>query len=120
MPGRMKGRKLFEQVLREGRSVSNRSAALYLLSRRDEGQEEPARVGYAAGRRAGTAPERNRIRRRLREAVRRCRGELPQGADLVFIGRRWILDSSWPEVEASVRQVLSRVLTSGEPESRPK
>lgn len=40
-------------------------------------------VGYVIGRRYGNAVARNRLRRRLRAAVRETAGELPPGAYLL-------------------------------------
>jgi ribonuclease P protein component len=47
---------------------------------------EPPRVAYAVGRRAGGAVVRNRIRRRLRAAVRDVHAELVPGAYLIGAG----------------------------------
>jgi ribonuclease P protein component len=76
--------------------------ALYVWTRGDDG---PARVGFAAGRRMGSAVVRNRARRRLREAVRRLDGALPDGIDTVWIGRGPAAQAPWPEVEAAVREL---------------
>ena len=89
--------------MRQGRSYVHRSCALYVLVR---GDRAPARVGFAAGRRIGSAVMRNRARRRLREAVRRLRQQLPDGVDAVWIGRRPAATQPWPEVEAAVRELL--------------
>jgi ribonuclease P protein component len=43
------------------------------------------RLGIAAGRKAGKACARNRIKRRLREYFRLNRDKLPHGTDVVFI-----------------------------------
>lgn len=47
----------------------------------------PVRVGYAVGRRVGSAVVRNRVRRRLRELMeeRAREGELPGGTYLVSV-----------------------------------
>jgi len=45
------------------------------------------RVGFAVARQVRGAVQRNRVRRRLREAYRAARDVAPTGVDLVVIGR---------------------------------
>lgn len=68
------------------------------------------RVGLTVGKVLGKAHERNRIKRRLREAVRQhaaALGELP--VDVVLHPRRTYLTLDWPQLEAEVAQVLQTV-----------
>ena len=59
---------------------------LQVRKRRDEGS---IRVGFTVSRKVGTAVERNRVRRRLREIVRRTApAGMRPGYDYVLIGRR--------------------------------
>ena len=61
----------------------------FLLQARQTGGSQPARFGFTVTRKIGNAAVRNRIRRRLREAVR-TRGEAAAmpGIDYVLVGRR--------------------------------
>ena len=45
------------------------------------------RLGLSIGRRVGTAPKRNRIKRLLRESFRLMQHDLPRGYDLVLVVR---------------------------------
>jgi ribonuclease P protein component len=45
-------------------------------------------IGFTVTRQVGNAPERNRIRRRLREAAKACAAGLVSQHDYVLIGRR--------------------------------
>ena len=74
----------FDAVYRHGRSVSTRFLVLYWFPRGDEG--EP-RLGIAVPKGAGSAVERNRVKRRLREAWRERLGRVPTGRDYVLIAR---------------------------------
>ena len=73
----------FEIVRKRGRSVSG---ALVVLAYRPNGLEHN-RYGFAVGRRVGKAVRRNRVKRWLREVVRRLHPQLRQGYDLVLIAR---------------------------------
>ena len=45
------------------------------------------RLGISIGRRVGTAPKRNRIKRLLRESFRLLQHDLPRGYDFVIVVR---------------------------------
>jgi ribonuclease P protein component len=74
----------FDAVYRHGRSVSTRFLVLYWFPRDDEG--EP-RLGIAVPKGAGSAVERNRVKRRLRESWRARVETVRGGCDYVLIAR---------------------------------
>ena len=76
---------------RRGRSVSSRFLVLYWLP-----QDEPAepRIGFAVPRAAGGAVERNRIKRRLREAWNERLERVPAGHDYVLIVRPGLVEAA--------------------------
>lgn len=81
---RLKNRRDFQAAAR-GASFALRSLVVQMRERGDEG---PPRIGFTVTRKLGGAVERNRIRRRLKEAVRLALpGKVRQGRDYVFIGR---------------------------------
>jgi ribonuclease P protein component len=65
---RLKGATSFRRVFQRGRIHRSEEFALHLLD-----QPGVTRVGIVLSRRWGTAVERNRMRRRIREIVRRHR-----------------------------------------------
>lgn len=70
--------------------------AAFILQARERGDKGPARVGFTVTRKVGSAVERNRVRRRLREIVRRSAAEgMQAGRDYVLVGRRAALDQSF-------------------------
>ena len=76
--GRLHSRDEFERLRRHGTRV--RSGVLWCVMLNDPDLDGP-RMAFAIGRPAGNAVERNRARRRLREAFRRV--SLPNGLYLV-------------------------------------
>jgi ribonuclease P protein component len=68
----------------------------------------PARVGLTAGKVIGRAHERNRIKRRMREALRRHVDLLPAGFDLVFHPRRSVLTVEFAQLEAEIVRILQQ------------
>ncbi len=68
----------------------------------------PARVGLTAGKVLGKAHERNRIKRRMREALRRHVDLLPVGFDLIFHPRRTVLTLEFAKLEAEVLRILEQ------------
>jgi ribonuclease P protein component len=67
-----------------------------------------SRVGLTVGKVVGKAHERNRIKRRMREALRRHVDLLPQGADLIFHPRRIVLTADFTKLEAEVVRILTQ------------
>jgi ribonuclease P protein component len=83
----------FDAVYRKGRSVSTRFLVLYSFPRPDEAEGEP-RLGLAVSRKVGGAVERNRVKRRLRDAFDELRAELTTGHDYVLVVRPGFAESA--------------------------
>jgi ribonuclease P protein component len=66
------------------------------------------RVGLTVGKVLGKATQRNRIKRRMREALRRHVDLLPQGCDLIFHPRRNVLTMEFVKLEAEVVRILEQ------------
>jgi ribonuclease P protein component len=83
---------------------------------RTRSTEDPAgaepRVGLTAGRVLGGAVERNRIRRRMKEAVRLHWNQLPPRVDVVLHPRRMVLEMEFSRLEHEVGRVFASVATN--------
>jgi len=82
--GRLTRAAEFDAVAQLGRSVGGRY--LTLRYRAAEGGAV-ARIGYAVPRKVGGAVDRNRVKRRLREAIARNESLLRPATDYVLIAR---------------------------------
>ena len=80
---------------------------LQALNRREDG---PVRVGFTVSKKVGNSPERNRVRRRLREMVRLAPpAPMRPGYDYVLIGRRAALDLPFDRLIEDFTRALGRV-----------
>ena len=65
-----------------------------------------SRVGFTVPAAFGPAVDRNRIKRRLREAARKQWAELAPGWDIVLNPRRTSLALESPQIEATIRKLF--------------
>ncbi|MEZ5175075.1 MAG: ribonuclease P protein component [Acidimicrobiia bacterium] len=88
VPLRSSGR--FAEIYRDG--VSRRHGAVTVFQA--TGTAGSTRVGVVAGKKVGSAVQRNRAKRRLREALRRV--EIPDGLDVVVVASPGVLTAPFP------------------------
>ena len=113
---RLKSSTDFERVRRDGRSHAH---PLVVLLARRRAPEETApggalvgatvtRIGFVAGKSVGSAVDRNRAKRLLREALRAWAPGLAPGWDVVLIARRPLAASKLTEAKAALEPLLRR------------
>ena len=88
---------------------SKAPAAPFLLQAVKRGEDVSARIGFTVSKKVGTAVERNRVRRRLREIVKRCATQLHPGYDYVLVGRRAALREPFDRMVATFDAAVRRV-----------
>jgi len=72
------------------------------------------RVGLTAGKVMGKAHERNRLKRRMREALRLHVELLPRGCDLIFHPRHAVLTMDFTKLEAEIVRILQQAKAEAE------
>jgi ribonuclease P protein component len=106
-PQRLRRRAEFLRVAASGRRAAVHGLVLQALTRDDDA---PARLGFTATKKIGNAVERNRTRRRLKEAARRLLCEHPlRGVDLVLIGREATRERDFADLVGDLRRALDKV-----------
>ena len=91
-----------------GRKVTTAAFVLQARGRADD--NGPVRVGFTVSKKVGTAVERNRVRRRLKDVVKRsAAGRLRSGHDYVLIGRRAALRLPFDRIVEEFNTALRRL-----------
>lgn len=102
---RLKLSREFSRVRKEGRTVRGGLLMLGVLATETA---DAFRVGLVTSRRVGGAVVRNRVRRRLRDIVRRHQHALPRGLWLVVIARPAAGSARSKALEAEWLQLVKR------------
>jgi ribonuclease P protein component len=85
----------------------------FILQMRERPADHPvkdsARVGFTVTKKMGNAVARNRIKRRLREALRKAAPPMKEGVDYVIISRTKALTCEFSELTRDMLFAFSRI-----------
>ena len=106
-PGVMTKRPEF-LAARKGRRLNG---PYFFVETRDRGDGAAPRFGLTVTRKVGNAVERNRIKRRLREAIRlKAAADMADGIDYVIVARREVLDLSFTALSDELSRRIARLV----------
>jgi ribonuclease P protein component len=106
--GRLRKHADYQRVYQGSRKHFSASMT-YFFAERPAGSGVGPRVGLTAGRVLGQAVERNRIKRRMRAAVRANLPLLTRNVDVVLHPRRAVLTADFSGLEREVSRVFALV-----------
>jgi ribonuclease P protein component len=95
----------YQRVYAEGKKRRSASMSWFLAP---QWEAAASRVGLTVGKVLGKSHERNRIKRRLRDVLRRHVNELPAGCDLVLHPHRTVLTMEFSKLEAEIVRILQQ------------
>ena len=101
----------YQRAYASGRKHQSASMSWFLSSHIDS---PSPRIGLTAGKVLGKAHERNRIKRRMREALRRHTDLFPSGCDLILHPRRSVLTMDFAKLEAEIVRILQQAQTEAD------
>lgn len=105
----LKSRKDFERVINCG----NRKKLENIIAYRLPNQLGITRLGISTTKRTGGSVDRNRVKRRVREAVRKNASFLPPGEDVVIVAGRKCLEAPFEDIERDIRGIGESRETQG-------
>ena len=94
----------FKRVRRMGRSLAHPLAVLISL-RNDLAL---TRLGVSAAKSIGSAVQRNRAKRRLREVLHSHWPKIASGWDVILIARPGAVDAEWDLLQSAINGLLQR------------
>lgn len=94
----------FKRVRQTGKSFAHPLAVLVIQT----SESKNLRVGVTAGKNVGSAVQRNRAKRLLREAMRPLIPNIASGTDLILIARPKLVTSSLTDVSSALTNLLQR------------
>lgn len=95
----------FERVYKQGRRHFASHLTVFYLPRTEGTDAAGLRVGFTVSKALGGAVVRNRLKRRLREAVR-LHGIIPTAMDVVINPKKSLLTADFVEVQREVRRAF--------------
>ena len=93
----------FERVYKQGKRHFAAHMTVFYLSREES---QNFRVGFTVGRALGGAVVRNRMKRRLREAVRLMRRDSNVAVDVVINPKKSLLTAEFAEIQQEVKRAF--------------
>ena len=99
---RLKTKSDFNNLYINSKKIINNE--LILISKPND--RNVSRFGFSIKKKFGTAVKRNKIKRRLKESIRRT--NVIDGWDVIFIPRKNIQTKNYQQIESSIKNLLIR------------
>ena len=87
----------------------NRAGRSAFLLQAVASETEAPGIGFTATKKLGNAPERNRVKRRLRAAVRACETAFHTRHDYVLVARREALSQPFDRLVADLTSAIAKI-----------
>jgi ribonuclease P protein component len=94
----------FKRVRRLGKSYAHPFVVLI----KHPNHEKQSRFGVVAGRSAGNAVQRNRVKRRIREIIRSRIPSIMDGWDIILLARCTTNNVTYAELQSALDELLKR------------
>lgn len=101
----LKLNKDFRRIYARGKNAAAANIVIYAFKNR----RGLNRIGLTVSKKYGNAPERNRIRRLMRESYRLMENEIPKGYDFIFIARGRARGRKLCHIQKDMRYLMGKL-----------
>ena len=101
---RLKKRKEFAYIFRKGESYNSK----YLVLTFTPSKLDLFKVGFSCGKKVGKAVVRNKVKRRLKEAVYFYRNSIKPRYNYIFVAKSNASEASFEELKQNVEYLLKK------------
>ncbi|MCH5278541.1 MAG: ribonuclease P protein component [Christensenellaceae bacterium] len=108
----LKRNKEFRYAYRVGKAAHSKSMVLIYA----KGKPNEVKIGFSVSKKLGNAVVRNRIKRRLREAITPLIPDFRKGVKLIIVAKAAILEEKMQSIQSSMRYMAKKagLLTHGD------
>jgi ribonuclease P protein component len=100
---RLKKKKDFENIFKNGKTFRSKNITVkYLFN-----EIEDNKIGFVVSKKfSKKATERNKVKRRLREIVRKNKKQIKKGVDIILIALPSLKGLTFEEIEKEIKNIL--------------
>jgi ribonuclease P protein component len=102
----IKGKRMFKETLDTGQKISSNYFLTYIKKTEEK---NCIRVGFIVTKKIGNAIVRNKIKRRIREALRNIKHDTDRGIAMVFIARKAVIEAGYLNITEVLKKVLGKI-----------
>lgn len=106
---RLRRRADFLRVQGQGNRLHVRHFLVFIVRNPTSANLSAPRLGVTVTRKVGVAVVRNRIKRWVREAFRRCRTLVPPGIDMVWVAKRNAAETDYATIAKDMQRVCTQL-----------
>lgn len=101
----LKRRRDFKRIYKEGSYIQNKYVGIYVLVKDEAGDD--VKVGFNISKKIGSAVARNRIKRMLKEILRKIDFSYTNSIDILFIARKEICETGFWKLKGQIENSLN-------------
>jgi ribonuclease P protein component len=92
----------FKKVYKYGKNYYNRNLIMYIM----KNELEDTRIGFTVSKKIGNSVVRNRVKRRIKEIVRKNLKSIKEGYDIILIPKKNVSEINHKELENAIFHIF--------------